>query len=80
MVYEEPKDYREPRKLRAEKEKTSIEVAYEETKDNQRELSKLQDKNGREAMVKESPAYENPREVAIDLEDCRAYGKVSTSF
>ena len=34
------------------------------------------DDGGRRIMVQECPAYERPREVGIELEECQAYGKL----
>ena len=57
------------------KGETNTEVVYEEPKDYL-EPRKSKDDGGREIMVQECPAYENPREVDVEMEECQAYGKL----
>ena len=48
-------------------------MVYEEPKDYL-EPGKSKDDGGREIMVQKCPAYGNPREVGIEMEQCQAYG------
>ena len=57
------------------KEETSTEVVYEDPEDYV-EQRKSKDDGGRGMIVQEYPAYERPREVGIELEECQAYGKL----
>ena len=57
---------------------TNTEVVYEdpEVYEEPEDYISGADDGGRGIMVQECLAYERPREVGIELEECQAYGKL----
>ena len=53
-------------------ETNNTEVVYEDPED----YISGADNGGRRIMVQECLAYERPREVGVELEECQAYGKL----